>query len=149
MPSCSAVRQRGVDRCLRAWSKPADAGVHSGRDHLLTRHPGCTTASVLIRAMVGLLLVGAVSCAHTIDTMLQDAEITAAVTTALLNNRSIDGTLVSVRTEAGVVHVSGTQPSAEAASQVVSVVRSVMGVQEVQSSISVAAVPSSPGSSPP
>jgi hyperosmotically inducible periplasmic protein len=77
----------------------------------------------------------AAACGRSIDTTIQDATITAAVTTALLNDTAIDGTLITVRTEAGVVYLTGTQPTPEAGERAVSLARSVQGVADVQSSI--------------
>lgn len=68
-----------------------------------------------------------------------DASITAAVKTALLNDSRIDATEVTVATQAGVVTLGGSQPSREAAAEVVSIVRSVEGVRDVQSNIRVEA----------
>ena len=67
-----------------------------------------------------------------------DATITAAVKTALLNDSRVDGAQVSVSSEAGVVRLGGSQPSREAAAEVVSIVRDVQGVRDVQSSITIA-----------
>jgi osmotically-inducible protein OsmY len=92
---------------------------------------------VLIRLAFMLALVGVIGCAQTIDTTIGDAQITAAVKTALLNTDTIDGTLVSVRTEGGVVYLQGVQPSPAAAAEVVSIVRSVTGVRDVQASLTV------------
>ena len=102
---------------------------------------------MLIRLAFALTLVGAAACGQTVDTTIRDAAITATVKTALLNNDTIDGTLVSVRTEAGVVYLQGVQPSAEAAAEVVSIVRGVGGVRDVQASVTVDAR-TRPGSPP-
>lgn len=94
-----------------------------------------------MRGAVFLLVLCASACAPVVDRAIEDAALTAAVTTALLNNPDIDGTLVSVRTQTGVVRIDGTQPSAEAAARVESIVRSVPGVRDVQSAVVVAAGP--------
>jgi osmotically-inducible protein OsmY len=96
---------------------------------------------MLIRLVFTLAMLGVAACAQTVDTTIRDAAITAAVTTALLNSDAIDGTLVSVRTEAGVVYVQGVQPSQAAAVEVESIVRGVNGVRDVQASVTVAASP--------
>jgi osmotically-inducible protein OsmY len=70
--------------------------------------------------------------------VVADAKITAAVKTALLNDPRIDGTQVTVNTQAGVVRLGGSQPSRDAAAEVVSIVQGVDGVRDVQSSITVA-----------
>jgi len=104
---------------------------------------------VLIRIALTLGLLAAVSCAAAIDTTIADATIVAAVKTALLNEPSIDGTLVTVRSEGGVVFLSGAQPTSEAAAQVVSLVRRVEGVRDVQSSISIVPRSDPPGAGVP
>ena len=68
---------------------------------------------------------------------IADATITTAIKTALLNSARVDGTTVTVRTEGGVVQLGGTQPTAEAVAEVVSIVRGVPGVRDVQSSVAV------------
>ncbi len=75
------------------------------------------------------------SCARTIDTTIQDAAITAAVQTALLNDTSVDGAKVDVRTSAGVVHLSGALASEDEASRVLAIVRSVDEVRGVESDL--------------
>jgi osmotically-inducible protein OsmY len=92
---------------------------------------------MLIRLALTLALIGVIGCGQTIDTTIADAQLTAAVKTALLNADTIDGTLVSVRTEGGVVYLQGAQPSAGAAAEVVSIVRRVNGVRDVQASVTV------------
>lgn len=81
-----------------------------------------------------LLLVTSVACSQTIDTTIQDAAITAAVKTALLNEPSVDGTRVDVRTIGGVVYLSGSAASAEEAATFVALVRGVAGVRSVEAS---------------
>jgi hyperosmotically inducible protein len=97
---------------------------------------------VLVRLAVVLAALAVAGCSHAIDATIADATITAAVKTALLNDPTIDGTLVTVRTEAGVVHLGGTQPTADAAATVVKIVRGVSGVRDVESSIEISASPS-------
>jgi hyperosmotically inducible protein len=86
-------------------------------------------------AFVLALLVSIASCSRTIDTTIEDATITAGVKTALLNDTVIDGTRVHVRTEAGVVHLSGAVGSPQEAERVLRLVRGVAGVRDVQSSL--------------
>jgi hyperosmotically inducible protein len=94
-------------------------------------------------ALVSAAAVVAVGCAHgasipVVDpATVADATITANVKTALLNDSRVDGTQVTISTQSGVVRLVGTQPSLEAAAQVVAIVQSVDGVREVQSSITV------------
>lgn len=83
------------------------------------------------------LLAG--GCAPAVDATAADAGITAAVVTALLNDSSVDGTLVNVRTEAGVVYLEGQQPTAGALMDVVDIAKRVAGVRDVQSSLTVGA----------
>ncbi len=96
---------------------------------------------MLIRIAVLTTLLAAAGCATAIDTTMADATITAAVKTALLNDTTIDGTLVTVETSGGVVRLGGTQPTEEAAAAVVSIVRRVEGVRDVQSEIVVSPDP--------
>jgi osmotically-inducible protein OsmY len=96
---------------------------------------------MLIRIALLIVLLGAAGCGQTIDATMQDAAITAAVKTALLNSPAVDGTLVTVRTEAGVVYLQGVQPSPEAAAEVVAIVRGVSGVRNVESSVTAGAGP--------
>lgn len=84
------------------------------------------------------LLVSVAACSRTIDTTIEDAAITAGVKTALLNDTAIDGTRVHVRTEAGVVHLSGEVGSQQEAERVLMLVRGVAGVRDVQSSLAAA-----------
>lgn len=91
---------------------------------------------MLLRLMLILPLLG-VGCAPTVDATAADAGITAAVVTALLNDSSVDGTLVNVRTEAGVVYLEGQQPTTEAVADVVDIASGVEGVRDVQSSLTV------------
>jgi hyperosmotically inducible periplasmic protein len=88
-------------------------------------------------ALVLVLLTAAVACSRTIDSTITDATITAGVKTALLNDTTIDGTRVQVRTEAGIVHLSGGVGSQQEAEYVVTLVRAVNGVREVRSSLAV------------
>jgi osmotically-inducible protein OsmY len=69
---------------------------------------------------------------------VSDAGVTAAVKTALLNDTRVDATQITVSTQSGVVSLGGSQPSREAAAEVVSIVRGVAGVRDVQSSIAIA-----------
>jgi osmotically-inducible protein OsmY len=92
---------------------------------------------MLIRIGLIVALLASWSCSRTIDPAIVDARVTAAVKTALLNDPAIDGTLVTVRTEGGVVELGGSQPTAEAAARVETIVRGVQGVRQVHSSISV------------
>ena len=101
---------------------------------------------MLIRATVLMLTLAFMAgCARAVrmpvvdPATIADATITAAVTTALLNNPHIDGTQIAVRTEAGVVRLDGNQPTPQAAAEVVSIARDVQGVRDVQSAITVAA----------
>jgi hyperosmotically inducible protein len=93
------------------------------------------------RVLIVLSVVAAAACGQVIDTTIQDASITAAVKTALLNDAAVDATTVSVTTEGGVVKLSGVQPTAEAAAHIVSVVRGVQGVHDVESTIAIGPPP--------
>ena len=92
---------------------------------------------MLIRVGLSLALLVTCACSHAIDSTIADAAITAAVKTALLNDPSIDGTLVTVQTVAGVVQLGGKQPTADTAAAVVKIVRQVQGVHDVQANIEV------------
>ncbi len=93
------------------------------------------------RIVLAILLAAATACAPAIDTTIGDAALTAAVATALLNSPQIDGALIDISTEGGVVHLGGTQPTAESAAMAVSIVRGVQGVRDVQSAIAVGSAP--------
>jgi hyperosmotically inducible protein len=86
-------------------------------------------------AGIALLVLSTAACAPAIDATIHDATITAAVKTALLNADEVDGTLVTVRTDGATVYLGGEQPSPEAAAHVVTIVRGVDGVRDVQSEI--------------
>jgi hyperosmotically inducible protein len=98
---------------------------------------------VTLRALVGAALLMASGCVHgdsipIVDRgTVADAAITAAVKTALLNDARVDGTQIVVTTQAGVVRLAGSQASRDAAAEVVSIVRGVDGVRDVQSTITV------------
>jgi osmotically-inducible protein OsmY len=109
---------------------------------------------VLVRgACVVLTLLLTAACARVgkvplVDpATIADATITAAIKTALLNSARIDGTTVTVRTEGGVVQLGGTQPTAEAAAEVVSIARGAPGVRDVQSSVAISDT-AGPGTTP-
>lgn len=89
----------------------------------------------LSRIVLLVALASGPACSRTIDTTIQDATITAAVQTALLNDVSVDGARVDVRTDAGVVYLSGWVASAEEASRVLAIVRSVREVRGVESAL--------------
>jgi osmotically-inducible protein OsmY len=93
---------------------------------------------MLNRIALALCLAVSSACAPTIDATFTDAALVAAVKTALLNSTDIDGTLVTVSSQSGVVRLAGTQPTSEAAATVVRIVRSIDGVRDVQSSITIA-----------
>src|ERR1700750_1413772 len=95
--------------------------------------------------LIVVALASVTACAHApkipvaSKATMADAAITAAVKTALLNDPRVDATDVMVSTEAGVVKLAGSQPSRDAAAEVLSIVRGVQGVRDVQSSITVVA----------
>jgi BON domain-containing protein len=92
---------------------------------------------VLSRAVL-IVALAASACSPTITATVNDAALTAAIKTALLNNPDVDGTLIDVRCEGGVAHLEGSQPSPEAVAKVMSIVRGVDGVRDVQSAVTVA-----------
>jgi osmotically-inducible protein OsmY len=93
--------------------------------------------AMLSRIALTVCLAAASACGPTIDTSIEDAALTAAVKTALLNSTEIDGTLVSVTCRSGVVQLGGWQPSPEAAETALKIVRGVAGVVDVQSTIEI------------
>ena len=101
---------------------------------------------VLLRIVLTCAVLAGSGCGATIDTTVSDASITAAVTTALLNDDRIDGTAIDVRTSGGVVRLTGAVASADDLSYVLALVRRVESVRAVESSIVVdpAAVNSTP-----
>jgi osmotically-inducible protein OsmY len=90
---------------------------------------------VLLRIVLACVVLAGPGCGAAIDTTISDASITAAVTTALLNDNRIDGTAIDVRTSGAVVHLSGAVASEDDLSYVVALVRRVESVRAVESSI--------------
>lgn len=93
------------------------------------------------RIVLAILLAGATACAPAIDTTINDAALTAAVVTALLNSPEIDGALIDIGANAGVARLGGTQPTADAAARAVAIAKGVQGVRDVQSAIDVGSAP--------
>ncbi len=99
---------------------------------------------VTLRVLLAAALLMASGCAHGVSipivdpATVADAAITAAVKTALLNDARVDGTQIIVTTQSGIVRLEGSQPSRDAAAEVVSIVRGVDGVRDVQSTVTVA-----------
>ena len=92
---------------------------------------------MLPRAVLIVAVLAAGACSQPINASVNDAALTAAIKTALLNNPDVDGTLIDVRCEGGVAHLEGSQPSAEAVAKVVSIVRGVQGVRGVRSEVAI------------
>lgn len=97
-----------------------------------------------MRLALALLLLAWGSCSRAIDTTIQDAAIAADVKTVLLNDAEIDGTTIDVRTSGGRVRLEGTARTPEEAARIVTRVRGVGGVREVESRISVEPLPTPP-----
>jgi hyperosmotically inducible protein len=70
-----------------------------------------------------------------IDLSLEDARLSAAVRTAILNDPELGLRRIAVDAHDGVVTLDGTVPSGAEARRAVAVARAVAGVREVTSSL--------------
>ncbi len=72
---------------------------------------------------------------NSVDSYTADASLTAQVKSHLLATRGIDSNSISVKTDKGVVYISGFLKNAEQINTVVKVVSAVEGVKLVRSSL--------------
>lgn len=98
-----------------------------------------TTIAAVAAALVALTSVGcAVSRGQeTVGAYVDDASITSAVKAHLLDNRSVDGTSISVETLNGTVMLSGFAKNATEKSTAEAIARKVEGVKAVKNEIAV------------
>ncbi len=96
--------------------------------------------SSLVLASLGSLVAcsrGPSAPIGTIDVSLEDGRISAAVRTALLNERDLGVREIAVESRRGVVTLSGTVRSADEAQRAETLAREVKGVREVKSALRV------------
>jgi hypothetical protein len=94
----------------------------------------------LVLASLGSLVAcsrGASVPVGTVNMSLEDGRISAAVRTALLNERDLGVREIAVESHGGVVTLSGTVRSAEEARRAEALAREVNGVREVKSALRV------------
>jgi len=77
------------------------------------------------------------ACSKTIDQTIDDATITAAVKTALLNDPEVGATKIDVDTANGVVTLSGSVKSQVDAEKAIALARRAPGVKDVKSALHV------------
>ena len=80
------------------------------------------------------------ACAQAVDQTIDDATITAAVTTALLNDPQIGAMKIDVDTANGVVTLSGIVASQADAEHAMALARRAPGVKDVKSALQVRAL---------
>jgi hyperosmotically inducible periplasmic protein len=90
-------------------------------------------------ALVALIVIAWTfpACSKTIDQTIDDATITAAVKTALLNDPQVGGMKIDVDTANGVVTLSGIVTSQPDAEHAMALARRAPGVKDVQSTLRV------------
>jgi hyperosmotically inducible protein len=76
-------------------------------------------------------------CSKTIDQTSDDATITAAVKTALLNDPQVGAMKIDVDTANGVVTLSGTVTSQADAEHAIALARRALGVKDVKAELRV------------
>jgi hyperosmotically inducible protein len=85
--------------------------------------------------VVTFVALSAVACSQAVSTAIDDAAITAAVKTALLNDHEIAGWTIDVDTAQGVVTLSGMVRSSREEQRAIELVRGVAGVRDVRSQL--------------
>lgn len=86
------------------------------------------------------------ACGKTIGDTIDDATTTTRVKTALLNDPAVTSTDIDVDTQAGIVTLSGKVRSKAEADRALQVVRTVPGVKEVKSQLTIGSEWQSPAS---
>jgi osmotically-inducible protein OsmY len=89
----------------------------------------------MLKVLTLFVAISAVACSHLVSTALDDAAITAAVKTALLNDEEISGWTIDVETAQGVVTLSGMVSSSREEKRAIELVRRVSGVRDVRSQL--------------
>jgi hyperosmotically inducible periplasmic protein len=100
----------------------------------MSRHPACLGFGTAI-AMVMLIIAG---CARTVTQNTDDATITTRVRTALLNDRTVNGSTIDVSTVNRVVTLSGRVRTAQERERAVAIARDTGGVADVRSQLQIA-----------
>ena len=90
-------------------------------------------------ALVALIVIALsfAACAQALDQTIDDATITAAVKTALLNDPQIGAMKIDVDTAEGVVTLSGSVSSQPDAEHAIALARRAPGVKDVKSALHV------------
>ena len=96
------------------------------------RRPGLS--SILALVIIGSCLAG---CGPTIQTGLEDAQLTMRVKTALLNDSELGTQPIDVTVGGGVVQLSGRVAQAELIAKAEQLVRQVVGVSDVEVTLDV------------
>lgn len=79
------------------------------------------------------------------DAVAQDLLVTAAVKTALLNDRQVEGVRIDVETLEGVVTLSGVVPTEAGERRAIELARAVNGVVDVKSKLRIEGSPAPGG----
>lgn len=74
---------------------------------------------------------------QTAEGYVDDSVITAKIKTGILNNNDLRSSLIDVTTSGGIVQLSGTAKSQQAAEQAVAMAKAQTGVKSVNSSLTV------------
>jgi hyperosmotically inducible periplasmic protein len=90
----------------------------------------------MLIALIALPLILA-ACAQAVDQTIDDATITAAVKTALVNDPQVGAMKIDVDTANGVVTLSGTVTSQPDVEHAVTLARRAPGVKDVKSELRV------------
>jgi hyperosmotically inducible protein len=99
----------------------------------MSRHPTLRVFGAAI-VVATLTLAG---CARAVTQYTDDATITTRVKTALLNDRSVNGSTIDVSTANGVVTLSGSVRTAQERERAVAIARSTGGVADVRSMLQI------------
>ena len=110
------------------------------RISLLTSDLRLQTSDFRLQTLFIVLIVTALTfaaCSKTIDETIDDATITAAVKTALLNDPEVGAMKIDVDTASGVVTLSGSVKSQLDAEKATALARRAPGVKDVKSALHV------------
>jgi hyperosmotically inducible periplasmic protein len=120
---------------IRRYVNDDERRARSGRrDSDVPQYSAISAVSVFV-LVVTLVAISAVACSDAVSTTIDDAAITAAVKTALLNDEEISGWTIDVETAQGVVTVSGMVSSSREEQRAIQLVRGVDGVRDVRSQL--------------
>jgi hyperosmotically inducible protein len=90
---------------------------------------------------MALVVLMSAGCARTVAQSTDDATITTRVKTALLNDRTVNGSTIDVSTANGVVTLSGHVRSAQERERAVAIARKTGGVADVRSTLQIDGTP--------